>query len=135
MKVIFFSIPDPKDGADNAVTRFCDNPAIRVKKTEPIPETRDGIYLKPACIMVSYESLADEEWQRRIAKYESLTLKRLAKIARSVRDQMGYRALKSDKTRVLHLQAFCGVSSEEAETIADLIKVPDIVDRLMEGEI
>ena len=134
MKFIFFPIPDPEGGSDNIVTRFCDNPAIRVKKVDFIPASQDGMCLKAARLIVAYESLSDEEQQQRAARYESITLKRLAKTARSLWEQPGYMTLKSDATRVLHIQAFCGVSKEEAETITDLIKIPHVIEKLLEGE-
>jgi len=135
MKTIFFVVPTCQE-SDNLVTKFCDNPTIRVIKIEPIPGLITLGFVELPKVMVIYESLSDTEQIDRAAHYESLTLKRLCRIADRVikEDKINWNILKNEEQRRINLLAFYGISQHEAEVVSELIRMPHVRVEMLKEE-
>jgi hypothetical protein len=126
MKVIFFDIP-AENGGDNQISKFCDNPLIRVHRSVEITGRR---------LMVQYENLADTVMSVRIAEYECAALRRYAKIAEKYAGLHTYITLTNEKQRIYTIQAFEHCTEKEADTIMWLAgsKMQHIRAHLIRGE-
>jgi len=135
MKTIFFFVPECNT-SHNDITAFCDNPTIKVIKIEPIPGIITPGYVELPKVMVIFESLSDQDQIDRAVHYESLTLKRLCRIAEEVdsKEYMPWRTLKNEEQRRIHLLAFYGISKEEADTVSELVRMPHVRLRMLELE-
>jgi len=135
MKTIFFFIPECNT-SHNDITAFCDNPAIKVIKIEPIPGMVTIGFVSLPKVMVIYESLTDQEAIDRAAHYESLTLKKLCRIADRIikEDKINWNTLKNEEQRRINLLAFYGISQHEAEVVNELIRMPHVRVEMLKEE-
>jgi hypothetical protein len=125
MKAILFPVPTPGTSM-NSVTEFTDNPNIKIISQETVMVPH---------IMISYESLSDEESVNRAVKYESRQQKRLCEIAERLIAKEAYVKLSNILQRKEYIRAFEGISDIESERVIELAKkeMAPVRKRLIEG--
>jgi hypothetical protein len=133
MKTIFFTVPEYQS-SQNPITAFCDNPTIKVHAIKIIPGLVTLGFVVLPKIMVEYDSLTDQDAVDRATYYESLTLKRLCRIADRVikEDKVNWNTLKNEEQRRINLLAFYGISQHEAEVVSELIRMPAVRVKMLE---
>jgi hypothetical protein len=112
MKAILFPVPTPGTSL-NSVTEFTDNPNIKIISQETVMVPH---------IMISYESLSDEESVNRAVKYESRQQRRLCEIAERLIAKEAYVKLNNILQRKEYIRAFEGISDIESERVIELAK-------------
>ena len=117
----FKTFPISREGSDE-MKAFTDNPAIKVRQVLYHPTWQDPVSgncsLHPALCIV-YDNLADPDYIQRMQEYESVTLKRYARLSQEVESRMGYPGIKSQDRKILFAQAVFNLSKSEAEIVVN----------------
>ena len=125
MKAILFPAPIPGTSLNNA-TEFMDNPNIKIISQETVMVPH---------ILITYETLTDEDSINRAVKYESRQQRRLCEIAERLISKESYVKLSNITQRMEYIRAFEGIADIEAERVIELAKkeMAPVRKKLIEG--